>query len=290
MRNKIKKFFQLRKHRYIAVVAAFGVLLVGCIFYIIGYYKDQRRRLEFLEQLRIEAEAEAAVRRQVREAARRMAGAEAEAAAIAAAEEARKHTCPYDFELLYEENPDIYAWVLFEAGGVDYPVLQNDRDDYYLNRNVDLSSGYPGCIYSNDNDAKDFSDGMTVLYGHNMKSGSMFGQLDELRDKEFDRDEEKLLYTYEPDKMQTWELYAAVEFSDVYLPDTYSDRGTGIKKFGEAVKAKAEAGLGRIFSEEEITEEDRLLVLSTCVASQSSKRYLVVGRFLEETGFFTPAE
>ena len=73
---------------------------------------------------------------------------------------------------------------------MDYPVVQRMEtedvyDDYYLNHTVDFVEGYPGAIYSQPVNALGFTDAVTVLYGHNMKDGSMFGSLHEFRDKDF---------------------------------------------------------------------------------------------------------
>ena len=84
-----------------------------------------------------------------------------------------------DFADLQENtNGDIYAWIHIPDTKIDYPVLQHPTDNsYYLNHNLDGSRGYPGCIYTEDYNKKDFTDPNTVLYGHNMKNGTMFAGL-----------------------------------------------------------------------------------------------------------------
>lgn len=79
-----------------------------------------------------------------------------------------------DFEQLKAQNPDIYAWISVPGTGIDYPVLQKSDakdpyDNYYLNHQVDLSEGFPGVIYSQPVNRRDFMDAVTVLYGHNLK-------------------------------------------------------------------------------------------------------------------------
>ena len=84
-------------------------------------------------------------------------------------------------------NPDIYAWIYVPGTKVNYPVLQHETDDtYYLNYNIDGTKGYPGCIYSEKKyNSKDFTDANAVLYGHNMKNGTMFGSIHRYEDQEF---------------------------------------------------------------------------------------------------------
>ena len=63
-------------------------------------------------------------------------------------------------------NQDIYAWICIPGTGVDYPVLQHPSDDsYYLNYNMNGTRGYPGCIYTEKANSKEFTDFDTVVYG-----------------------------------------------------------------------------------------------------------------------------
>ena len=89
-------------------------------------------------------------------------------------------------DLQANTNEDIYAWICIPDTAIDYPILQHPTDNtYYLNYNLDGSRGYPGCIYTEDYNARDFSDPVTVLYGHNMKNGTMFAGLHKYGDSEY---------------------------------------------------------------------------------------------------------
>ena len=91
-----------------------------------------------------------------------------------------------DWEMLKEENADIYAWIYIPNTNIDYPILQHPTDDnYYLQHNLDGSTGYPGCIFTQSMNALDFTDSNTVIYGHNMGDGSMFHTLHEFEDNIF---------------------------------------------------------------------------------------------------------
>lgn len=189
----------------------------------------------------------------------------------------------YDFEELRENNADIYAWVTVPGTQTDYPILQNETDNYYLERNLDHSQGYPGCIYTNSCNVKDFSDYNTVLYGHNMKNGTMFGSLHQFEDENFFA-ENREIYVYTEEQRLTYEVYAAVKFSDVYIPYYYEVTTTeGRDAFLAAVaKAAKESDVSHILAETEVKPEDRFITLSTCVNGEREKRFLVVGRLTEE--------
>ena len=79
-----------------------------------------------------------------------------------------------DFPLLWKYNPDIYAWIMIPDTNVSYPILQHSKyDTYYLNHNLNGSTGYPGCIFSKTQSKKDFTDALLILYGHNIDRKSV---------------------------------------------------------------------------------------------------------------------
>ena len=91
-----------------------------------------------------------------------------------------------DFAELSSINPDIYAWIRIPDTQIDYPVLQREEDDtYYLRHNSSGRYAFAGSIYTEEANSRDFKDPMTVLYGHNMRDGSMFQNLHFFEDKTF---------------------------------------------------------------------------------------------------------
>ena len=91
---------------------------------------------------------------------------------------------PIDFDTLWAQNGDIYAWIELPDTWLQYPILQHPNSDtYYLNRTVDGYEGYPGSIFTFRVEGKRFDQFNTVIYGHNMIDGSMFGNLKNFRDE-----------------------------------------------------------------------------------------------------------
>lgn len=183
-----------------------------------------------------------------------------------------------DWESLWETNKDIYAWLWIPDLEIDYPILQSKKDDYYLRRNLQKEYATAGCIYTNACNAKDFTDLNTVIYGHNMKNKTMFGRLSEIGD--LAHAEECQIYIYTPEKCLTYSVCAAVQFSDVYIPDTYGVKSKkGQKRFLKDVQES------KNFYQRngvELSEEDQILTLSTCVTGQDTKRYLVIAKLEKE--------
>ena len=188
-----------------------------------------------------------------------------------------------DWEALKKENSDIYAWIYIPNTQVDYPIVQHATDDdYYLRHNLDGSSGYPGAIYSQkDYNSKDFTDSNTVLYGHNMKNGSMFGSLHEFEDNAF-FDENPFIYIYTPEKTFVYQIYAACEAGDKHLLHAYNfDTESGFDQFITDInhvrdmRSHVRSGIGAVYGR-------KLLTLSTCIKGEPESRWIVVGVLLNE--------
>lgn len=181
-----------------------------------------------------------------------------------------------DFATLQEEtNADIYAWISIPDTRIDYPVLQHPSDDaHYLNYNLDGSKGYPGCIYTERENAQDFSDFNTVIYGHNMRNGSMFHDLHNYEDESFLPDH-PYIYIYTPDRVLRYRIFAAYRYDDRHL----------LYSFDYATEEGRNGYLSEIFNirnmyvvrdyQVEVTAEDTLVTLSTCMNNQAENRYLV---------------
>lgn len=188
-----------------------------------------------------------------------------------------------DFEALQTEtNKDIYAWIYVPDSKIDYPVLRHGTDDaYYLNHNLDGSKGYPGCIYSESLNSRDFTDPNTVLYGHNMKNGTMFNGLHRFEDSQY-FEEHPYIYIYTPDRLMVYGIFGAYEFGNVHLLLGYDmETEYGFGQYLEEVLETRDMNTN--FREEFLPGvESRILTLSTCVSGKSEKRYLVQGVLLNE--------
>lgn len=82
-----------------------------------------------------------------------------------------------DFKTLKQKNPQILGWIYMEALDISYPVVQGKDNDYYLHRTIEGNYNFAGSIFMDWENSRDFKDCNTVIYGHNMADGSMFGKL-----------------------------------------------------------------------------------------------------------------
>lgn len=181
-----------------------------------------------------------------------------------------------DWENLRATNPDIYAWVYVPDTNIDYPVLQHPDDDlYYLNHNLDGSQGYPGCVYTEPTfNSKTFQDNVTVMYGHNMKNGTMFASLHNFENKEF-FDGERMIYVYTPEGNYAYEVFSAFDLDDRHLLSGYSlYPAEALERYQKAIFSSANG----YFKDIDIEDDTRILTLSTCATGgRNEVRYMIQG-------------
>jgi len=187
-----------------------------------------------------------------------------------------------DWTALADTNEHIYSWIYIPDTKVNYPVVQHPEEmDYYLDHNLDHSTGLPGCIYTQNINATDYSDNNTVIYGHNMKNGTMFKGLHQYTDRAFFK-EHPYIYVYTPEKVLVYEVYGACEVSDTHLLFKYDFwSGEGLSIFLEDIEASRSMS-NQVAEDFEMPDETKLITLSTCIANKPNNRWIVVGVLLGE--------
>ena len=98
--------------------------------------------------------------------------------------EKQEETVTVDFAALQEINPDVVAWIRI-PGVLEYPVVRGGDNSYYLNHTVQKTYNIAGSIFLDYRNERDFSDSKNIIYGHNMKDGSMFHVLRNYQDIDF---------------------------------------------------------------------------------------------------------
>ncbi len=90
----------------------------------------------------------------------------------------------YDYEALAEQMPAA-AYISIPDTNISYPVMWSQEEGYFLYRDNRGRNNRNGSIFLSDENAPDFSDPINYIFGHNMKSGHMFGQLNRFLDAEY---------------------------------------------------------------------------------------------------------
>lgn len=194
-----------------------------------------------------------------------------------------KAELPIDFAGLQEINPEIYAWIEIPDTNINYPILQHEQEDqsYYLSRDMYGEVQQAGSIYTEYYNHKDFQDPNTIIYGHNMKNGSMFHNLRYFAGQEF-FDEHEELYIYLPEKILKYEIIACYEYDDRHLLGSFdfSDEEVYAGYLEEIMNPRSMYTMVR--EGVELTTQDKLVTLSTCVANKPDNRRLLQAVLTEE--------
>lgn len=181
-----------------------------------------------------------------------------------------------DFDGLRAQNPDVYSWIYIPDTKVDLPVLQSSEDDnFYLDHDVYKNYSFPGAIYSQSMNKKDYSDRVTVLYGHNMLNGSMFATLYKFADKDF-FDSHKYIYIYTPDRRLTYEVVSAYQYDDRHILNSYDFKNDSVFSDWLSSMKNPHSLYGNVRNEVELDLKSKVLILSTCTNSGDG-RFLVQG-------------
>lgn len=177
-----------------------------------------------------------------------------------------------DFARLQEVNPDIRGWLYCPDTVINYPVMQGSDNDFYLGHNYTGAQDQCGSIFLDAKCASDFSEANSILYGHSMRDGSMFGKLDAWRDPAYYA-AHPVMWLLTPEKN-----YRVVLFSG-YTTSSDSGTYTIIHEPGEDLDqylADCRAVSG--FQADVVLDGEQYVVLSTCAYDFAEARYVLHGK------------
>lgn len=190
----------------------------------------------------------------------------------AASAQIQNEQIPIDFNALKKINPDIYAWITVPNTNIDYPLLRSEEEDFYLTHNAEKKKSAAGALYTQSYNSDDFTDFNTVIYGHNMINGSMFGGLAKYRNSEYFSKNQNI-HIYTPDKVFNYRIFAAYVYNDTHILLNYSL--TNIAQKVEYLEDIYSGKYGGNLREDlRVTASDKIITLSTCT-SDKKERFLV---------------
>ena len=173
---------------------------------------------------------------------------------------------------MQETYPDAIGWIYVPDTSINYPIMQGEDNDFYLTHGTDGRSLKCGCIELDFRCENRFQNNFNILYGHNMKNGSMFANVCRFKEKSY-YDSHPYGWVYTADSVYR------LDFFSVAVTDWYDEIYNGYREVSEWIPRLKE--ISRIYENMELTEQDRLVLLSTCSYEFDNARTVLTGRLVE---------
>ena len=178
-----------------------------------------------------------------------------------------------DLEALREVNSEVVGWILIPDTEINYPLMQAEDNNYYLERTWDRKSNAMGSIFLEHLSSPDFTDPNTIIYGHNMNDGSMFAGLHRYQQQDY-WEAHPYVYILSDCGVYRYEIYAAYRAST--KSNTYGIAFPTETSWLRFLEKALEDSL--IDTGAELQSSDRVLTLSTCTGANRSARFVIHAR------------
>lgn len=251
----------------IILIVAFAALFGTSAYFLIDHYRQETKQAELYDSLVdiVDSAAE-----------------EEHAEPILFTEE--KTVLP-ELAELYRQNSDLAGWIQIADTNINYPVMHTpDNPDFYLKHSFDKEYSDYGCPYVQENcDVQKPSDNL-IIYGHHMKNGSMFADLEKFKSQDFWQEHKTISFSTVTDRYE-YEIVAVFK-TVVYTdsPDSFkyyyfvdAETPEDFSAFVEKCKELSlyDTGVSAEYG-------DKLITLSTCEYSHTNGRLVVVAKRISE--------
>ena len=174
-------------------------------------------------------------------------------------------------EALGELSDDAVAWLTIDNTSIDYPVMQGRNNEEYINKDPFGEFSLSGSIFLDSRNRADFFDPYSILYGHPMEHGAMFGALDDFKKQEyFDQHRTGTLITTSGQDY-TIRLFAACK-ADATEKTVFDPPESNNEELLQYLKQHA-----AVFEPQGVDAHSRILAMSTCQSAENIERMAVFG-------------
>ena len=177
---------------------------------------------------------------------------------------------------LFEKNIDYRGWIKIDNTNINYPILQGQDNEEYLYKDINNEYIVSGSIFMNYLN-NGFDDQNTVLFGHNMKNGTMFANLKKYKEEDFfynNNDIEIELSNGQYLKYKVFSVYIT-DINDNYTKTSFEDKDE-YKEFLERINKSIYK------SDISVNENDKIITLSTCSYEFDDARLVVTGKLIDK--------
>ncbi len=259
----------MKKKICIILIAAFVALFSTSAYFIFDHYRQDKQQAELYDSLADMVDSAADTE-------------EEPAEPVFYTEE--KTVLP-ELAELFQQNSDLAGWIRIEDTNINYPVMHTpDNPDFYLKHGFDKEYSDYGCPYVQENCDVQLPSDNVILYGHHMKNGSMFADLEKFRSQDFWQEHKTFFFNTVTDRYE-------YEIISVFKTFVYSDSPESFKYY-HFVNAETPEDFSAFIDrckelslyDTEVSAEygDKLITLSTCEYSHTNGRLVVVAKRISD--------
>ena len=179
---------------------------------------------------------------------------------------------PSILEAMLSVNEDITAWIRVPNTHIDYPVVHGEDNSFYLDHDIYKQYAAAGSIFIDSRNNKGFVDFNTIIYGHNMKNGTMFGNLSYFSEMGYFLNNPNA-QIFLPETTYTLEIFAFMRLNHDDSIIYGSVLNADFTEFIEYVKLNAVQ-----YRDIQLNNYDRLVTLSTCINELADARMVLLAR------------
>lgn len=184
-----------------------------------------------------------------------------------------------DFNSLRNQNQDVVAYIKVNNTKIDYVVVKSTDNEYYLTHNFNKESNIAGWVFADYRNNFDGNDKNIILYGHNMKDGSMFGTMKNILKNEWNENEDNLKISFITESGESmYEIFSVYTIvpEDYYINTDFVNDNE-YEKFLNTIKSRTVYNYNV-----DVSVNDHILTLSTCTLN-GTKRLVLHAKLINET-------
>jgi sortase B len=259
----------MKKKICIILIAAFALLFSTSVYFIFDHYRQEAQQAELYDSLADMVDCAADTEEETTEP-------------ILYTDE--KTVLP-ELAELYQQNGDLAGWIRIEDTNINYPVMHTpDNPDFYLKHGFDKEYSDYGCPYVQENCDVQLPSDNVILYGHHMKNGSMFADLEMFKNQDFWQEHKIISFSTVTDRYE-------YEIISVFKTFVYSDSPEAFKYYHFVSAEMPEDFSAYIDRCKELSlydtgvsaeYGDKLITLSTCEYSRTNGRLVVVAKRISD--------
>ena len=184
---------------------------------------------------------------------------------------------PIDFNEVRSKNNDVYAWLYVPGTEVNVPILQSPADDtYYLTHDAEKQEDPVGAVFTQLKNKTDFSDPVTVVYGHDVDG--LFKTLHDYEDADH-FNANKTFYIYRPGHILTYTLVSAYKYDDRHILNSFDfSQPDVLSRYFDFVQ-NPDSLLKNVNPDVTLDANSKIVQLSTCMLNEfhGNSRFIVTG-------------